>query len=335
MTLLWSLLSLVIPFMLVLLALARGRKAPSSLVMGALAAGMVLGPMVAPFAIVAPFAARLGTSGSALASAWLESGFLEEFAKAAALWLLLVPHRLAPSAQARATGAVLISLGFGTYENLLHLADAADPGGLVLMRGLISLPAHLTAGLAAAVVLLCRPDRSPATAGCALLAAWFSHGTFNQWALAWAQALAGQALPDQAPLAATILLVAAPVATSLAAFACWRRLLPQVRGGSRVALPWSAATVLLLGAALAFLVQLAHLGAASPPLLLLGIPFAALPAALAIATGGLAYDAWLRPGSPRSGPRSGRRERSSALATSRMPIGPFPANRCSASPSGG
>jgi hypothetical protein len=290
---LWLAVSLAVPAMLVLLAIGRGREArPLGLVTGALAAGVVLGPLLAPFAVVAPLAPRIGASGITLASGWLESGFLEEFAKAAALWLLLAPHRLVSTGQSRAIGAILISLSFGAYENLLHLADAPDPAGLVLVRSLVSLPAHFGAGLAAAVILLARPKADPATAGLAFLAAWFSHGAYNQWALAWTRAVEGQAAPEQVPWPFLVMLVAAPVAASLTAAGWWRRLVPEARHGARAALPWSVATMVLAASALLLFDLHASAWTGRPAMQVLALPFAALPAALAVVTGALAHDGW-------------------------------------------
>jgi hypothetical protein len=290
---LWLALALAMPAMLVLLATGRGREArPCGLVTGALAVGVMLGPLLAPFAVLAPLASRIGVGSGALAAGWLEAGLLEEFAKAAALWLVLVPHRLAPTARSRALGAILISLSFSTYENLLYLADAPDPAGLVLVRSLVSLPAHFSAGLAAAVILLARPKADSVTAGLALLASWFTHGSYNQWALAWTRAVAGQAVPEQVPWPLLAMLVAAPVATSLTGAGWWRRLVPEARHGAWTALPWSLATLALAGLALLLFDRHASAWSGRPAMQLLAVPFAALPAALAVVTSMLARDGW-------------------------------------------
>ncbi|HEX2529075.1 MAG TPA: PrsW family glutamic-type intramembrane protease [Geminicoccus sp.] len=293
MTVLWLLTAMAIPVPFVMLVVARDTTPPTPGFVGsAIGAGLVLGPILAPFAVVAPFADRLGPEGATLANAWLESGFLEEFAKAAALWLLLVPHGLGATSHARATGAVLVSLGFGAYENLLYLADAADPAGLVLMRSLISLPAHLMAGMAAAIVLLVRPRIGATTATLAFAAAWFSHGTFNQWALGWAAALAGEANPEQPPYLAIVLLTAAPLAASAVIGEAWRCLLPRVRGGRWSVLPWALLTAMLVVIAMLFMDGILARWADRPAMLTMALPFAGLPLLLARLTGTLACDAW-------------------------------------------
>jgi hypothetical protein len=293
MSMLWLPTALVVPLLLAMLVTAHGQEASEPrLIAGAVAAGTALCALLAPFAVVAPFADRLDSGSVTLTGAWLESGFLEEFAKAAALWLLLVPHGLGATPAKRAQGAVLVSLGFGAYENLLYLADAVDPASLVLMRSLISLPAHLTAGMASAIVLLVRPKANVPTALMAFVVAWFTHGTFNQWALGWAEALAGRAVPEDAPFPAVLALAAAPFASAWLVGEVWQRLSPVVRGERRRFLPWALVTVLIALASVLILARIVQDWSHRPAMLTMAMPFTLLPLLLARLTGSLALDVW-------------------------------------------
>jgi len=291
--LLWLPAALAMPGLLLLLTITRtGSAVPPRQRADAFGLGMLLAPLLAPFAIVAPFASAMPPAYATLASGWLESGMLEELAKALALWLVLAPRLPVAAAPARAEAAILISLGFGSYENLLYLAGTGEDGTLLLIRSLVSLPAHYAAGIAAAVVLLARPTAGLGAAALAFAAAWFSHGTFNQWALAWAGAVSGTAVPEQVSPLLLTLLATAPWTGMLAVAWCWRRLLPAVRGGASAALPWTAAAGFLLATAWLFWDGLGQIHAARPAMTVLAMPFAALPAALGLIAAATAADAW-------------------------------------------
>jgi hypothetical protein len=292
-SLLWLPGAVAMPGLLLLLTLARtGNAATPRQRVDAFGLGMLLAPLLAPFAIVAPLASALPPAGATLASGWLESGLLEELAKALALWLVLAPRLPVEAALARAEAAILISLGFGSYENLLYLAGTGEDGTLLLVRSLVSLPAHFAAGIAAAAVLLARPNADLGAAAGAFAAAWFSHGTFNQWALAWAGAVSGTAAPEQVSPLLLTLLATAPVAGMLTVAWCWRRLLPAVGGGLGASLPWAVVAGFFLVAAWLFWDGLGQNYAARPAMIVLAMPFAALPAALALIAAATATDAW-------------------------------------------
>ncbi|WP_159716598.1 hypothetical protein [Geminicoccus flavidas] len=82
-SLLWLPGAVAMPGLLLLLTFARtGNAATPRQRVDAFGLGMLLAPLLAPFAIVAPFASAMPPAGATLASGWLESGLLEELAKA-------------------------------------------------------------------------------------------------------------------------------------------------------------------------------------------------------------------------------------------------------------
>ena len=125
----------------------RKRMGPR-LIVRTLSLGVVSGLLVLAVGPVIRWANSFAMPGveSALASAFIGAAGPEELAKFLLLYFVVREHKDCDSGGDMFCAAMLLGLGFAALENSLYLLASPDWLGLGMMRGVLSIPAHMVFG---------------------------------------------------------------------------------------------------------------------------------------------------------------------------------------------
>ena len=125
----------------------RKRMGPR-LIIRTLSLGVISGMLVLAEGAIIDWATSFAMPGveNALSAAFIGAAIPEELAKFLLLYFVVQEHKDCDSGGDLFCAAMLIGLGFAGLENVLYLLGSADWFNLGMMRGVLSVPAHMVFG---------------------------------------------------------------------------------------------------------------------------------------------------------------------------------------------
>ncbi|MGH6894387.1 MAG: PrsW family intramembrane metalloprotease [Dongiaceae bacterium] len=159
------------------------------LIVRTLALGVIAGMLVLAETTIISWAASFAMPGveNALSAAFIGAAVPEELAKFLLLYFVVREHKDCDSGGDLFCGAMLIGLGFAGLENTLYLLGSKDWFNLGMMRGVLSVPAHMVFG-AIMGLFAARAYRGQASAlnwGLALIVPILGHGLYDFPLMMW------------------------------------------------------------------------------------------------------------------------------------------------------
>jgi RsiW-degrading membrane proteinase PrsW (M82 family) len=124
------------------------KRMGSRLIVRTLSLGVISGMLVLAAGSIIRWATGFAAPGveSALASAFIGAAGPEELTKFLLLYFVVREHKDCDSGGDLFCAAMLIGLGFAGLENSLYMLASPDWLGLGMMRGVLSIPAHMVFG---------------------------------------------------------------------------------------------------------------------------------------------------------------------------------------------
>jgi RsiW-degrading membrane proteinase PrsW (M82 family) len=205
----------------------RKRMGPR-LIVRTLALGVMAGMLVLAAGPITHWAASLAAPGveSALASAFIRAAGPEELVKFLLLYFIVQEHKDCDSGGDLFCAAMLIGLGFAGLENSLYLLRSPDWLSLGMMRGVLSIPAHMVFG-AVMGMFAARAYRGRSVGvswALALIVPILGHGLYDFPLMMWEELpYAHFANPDQVWREMFWFLMAVLILSSAATFLICRR----------------------------------------------------------------------------------------------------------------